>query len=707
MKMNRIQFKMLGRKGLKATLLAYSMVLGVTQASFAQYQMEKLDRGVVAIRTGNNNFISWRWLGTEDDITFNLYRGNTKLNSAPLTVTNYTDNGAASNASYSVRAIVNGVEQAASKAVTPWAQNYMSIPLQIPPGGTTPDGGTYSYTANDASIADLDGDGTYEIILKWDPTNSKDNSQSGYTGNTYVDAYKLNSTRMWRIDFGINIRSGAHYMDFMVYDFDCDGKAEMMARTADGTKDAKGTRIGTTSDYRSSTGYVLSGPEYFSVFNGETGAVMATTNYWPARGTVSDWGDGYGNRVDRFRAGVAYLDGKKPTGIFCRGYYTRMTMAAWDWDGKKLTSRWNFDSGFNSSNEYHGQGDHSLSVADVDGDGKQEVISGAAIVDDDGKGYFSTRFGHGDALHVSDLDPDIDGLEIFNIQEYGVPLQDAYMYNVKSKTVLWTNGNNTTEEGPGRAVSADITAKFKGAECWVAGGSTNGGPWTCKGVSMGMAQPVSVNFLAWWDGDLLRELLNGTQIDKYEGGRLLTATGCASNNSTKSTPNLSGDFFGDWREEVMWRTSDNTALRIYSTTIPSTYKFRTLMHDPQYRVAIAWQNTGYNQPPHVSYFLGDGMKTPAKPNIEIVKGSIVTGVEEEQIMEEGSSVSCFPNPFTHDFTIQGGDDFEYTIYTISGIPVGNGKAQKSILVGNSLPAGMYIVKVKNERGNKVLKVTKE
>jgi rhamnogalacturonan endolyase len=282
------------------------------------------------------------------------------------------------------------------------------------------------------------------------------------------------------------------------------------------------------------------------------------------------------------------------------------------------------------------------------------------------------------------------------------------MYNVKSKTVLWTNGANTTAEGPGRAVSADITAKFRGAECWVAGGATSGGPWTCKGVSMGMAAPQSVNFLAWWDGDLLRELLNGTQIDKYEGGRLLTATGCSSNNSTKSTPNLSGDFFGDWREEVMWRTADNTALRIYSTTIPTNYKFRTLMHDPQYRVAIAWQNTGYNQPPHVSYFLGDGMKTPAKPTIAIVKGgTVVTDVEEGQIGEESVSISCFPNPFTHDFTINGGADFDYAIYNVAGISVGAGKAQTSIQVGNNLPVGMYIVKIKNEKGSKVLKVTKE
>ena len=270
---------------------------------------------------GTKVFISWRWLGTEpDNITFNLYRGTTKLNATPLTVSNYTDNAGSTTATYSVRAVLNGVEQTGSNPVTPWAQQYLKIPVQAPAGGTTPDGVAYTYNANDASAADLDGDGQYEIILKWDPSNSKDNSQSGYTGNTYVDAYKLNGTRLWRIDFGLNIRSGAHYMDFMVYDFDGDGKAEMMCRTGDGTKDGLGNIIGTASaDYRSTAGYVLTGPEYISVFNGMTGAVMATSNYIPARGTVSSWGDSYGNRVDRFRAGVAYVDGQRPTGIFTRG----------------------------------------------------------------------------------------------------------------------------------------------------------------------------------------------------------------------------------------------------------------------------------------------------------------------------------------------------------------------------------------------------
>jgi hypothetical protein len=683
----------------------------------AQYQMEKLDRGVVAVRTGSNNFVSWRWLGTEDDISFNLYRNGTKVNASPLTVCNYTDNGAASTASYTVKAVVGGIEQTASSAVTPWAQQYLKIPLQIPAGGTSPDGVAYTYTANDASVADLDGDGTWEVILKWDPTNSKDNSQSGYTGNTYVDAYKLDGTRLWRIDYGVNIRSGAHYMDFMVYDFDGDGKAEMMCRTADGTIDGKGKVIGSaTADYRSSAGYVLTGPEYFSVFNGQTGAVMATTDYLPARGTVSSWGDSYGNRVDRFRAGVAYLDGQRPSGVFVRGYYTRTFLAAWDWRGGKLTSRWTFDSNVSANSTYYSQGDHSLSVADVDDDGKQEIIVGSAIVDDNGTPYYNTTYGHGDALHVSDLDPDLPGLEVFNIQER-LDVEGAYMYSAKSKKVLWTkptllDGSQT--EGPGRGVSGDISTKWRGAECWVQGGGISGEVMDCKGNFVG-SQPTSggsgatCNFLVWWNGDLLREMFDDTRIDNYDLGRILvlgSLTPVSSNNGSKKNPSLSGDIIGDWREEIIMRSSDNTSLCIFTTTMPSTYKFRTLMHDPQYRVAIAWQNTGYNQPPHVSYYLGDGMSTPAKPNITIVGGSVVTGLEDGSQTTTSSSVACFPNPFSGTFTVKVNGSFHYAIYDLTGNEVEKGNGEEVVELGNHLRSGMYLVKVQTEMGEKVLKVTK-
>ncbi|MBO9700112.1 MAG: rhamnogalacturonan lyase [Sporocytophaga sp.] len=579
--------------------------------SRGQYAMEKLNRGVVSVRSGNNNFVSWRWLGTEDNITFNLYRNGTKVNTTPLTVTNYTDNGAPANSQYNVKAVVGGIEQAASETVSTWGQNYLSVPIQAPSG---------SYNANDCSIADVDGDGIYEILLKWDPSNAKDNSQSGVTDNVYIDCYRMNGTRLWRINLGRNIRAGAHYTQMAFYDFDGDGKAEFMCKTADATVDGTGKVIGNANaDYRNSGGYILTGPEYLTVFNGLTGAAMATANYVPARGNVGSWGDTYGNRVDRFRVGVAYLDGKRPTALFGRGYYTRLVMAAWDWRDGKLTNRWTFDSNNSGNGAYAGQGNHSLSVADVDNDGKQEIISGAAVIDDDGKPFYTTGNGHGDAGHVSDFDPSTPGIEVVNIQER-FDDEGIYMYNATNKKMVWAIPSvaaGSDGEGPARGVCADISASSPGAESWAAGAGVTG-VFNTKGQRTGLPTPSSCNFLSWWDGDLLRELLNGTSISKYQGSTLLSASGCASNNGTKSNPCLSGDILGDWREEVIFRTSDNKALRIYTTNIPSNYKIRTLVHDPQYRVALAWQNGAYNQPPHVSFFLGDKMAEPAKPNITIV-----------------------------------------------------------------------------------------
>lgn len=687
---------------MKKILLTLGM-LGLSLSSIGQYQMEYITRGIVAVRTGNNNFVSWRWLGTEDDLSFNLYRNGNKVNSTPLTVTNYTDNGAAANAKYTVRAVVNNVEQEASETVSTWGQNYFSIPLQVPSG---------SYTANDCSIADVDGDGAYEILLKWDPTNSKDNSQSGVTDNVFIDCYRLDGTRLWRIDLGRNIRAGAHYTQMAFYDFDGDGKAEFMCKTADATKDGKGKIIGdANADYRNSSGYVLSGPEYLTVFNGLTGAAMSTVNYIPARGTVSDWGDSYGNRVDRFRVGIGYFDGKRPSALFCRGYYTRLVMAAWDWRDGKLTNRWTFDGNTSGNSGFNGQGDHSLSIADVDYDGKHEIISGAAVIDDNGKGYFTTGYGHGDAMHVSDFDPDLDGLEVSNIQER-FDKQGLYLYSATDKKVVWTKPSvkaGSDGEGPARGNCADISAAHRGAESWAAGAGLTG-VFDCKGTLTDLPQPPTCNFFSWWDGDLLRELLDGTSIRKYQGNTLLSASGCASNNGTKSTPCLSGDLIGDWREEVIFRTSDNTALRIYTTTIPTTYKFRTLLHDPQYRMALAWQNGAYNQPPHVSFYLGDGMTTPPKPDIEIVNhNGVVTGLEEEDPLSTLglSGLYCSPNPFSQDAHIHASAPFDFLVLDLQGNELESGHGQNDYVIGSSLSAGMYVVKIKGESGTKTFKIVKK
>ncbi|WP_408988282.1 rhamnogalacturonan lyase family protein [Steroidobacter agaridevorans] len=626
------------------------MLFAAMLDAHAQAQMERLSRGVVAVRTGSSSvYVGWRLFGNDPSgIAFNLYRSTaggaaTLLNGTPMTAsTNFVDNSAPTTQAntYFVRPVLNGVEQANSASFTLPAnaatQQYLQIPLQIPAGGTTPSGEAYTYTANDLSIGDLDGDGEYEYVLKWDPTNAKDNSQSGYTGNVYLDAYELNGTRLWRIDLGRNIRAGAHYTQFIVYDLDGDGRAEVAAKTADGTRSGTGQVIGSASaDYRNSSGYVLSGPEFLTLFNGQNGAVLATTNYVPARGTVSSWGDSYGNRVDRFLAGVAYLDGQRPSLIMSRGYYTRAVIAAWDWRNGALTQRWTFDSNTSGNSAYAGQGNHNLSIADVDTDGRQEIIFGAATIDDNGQGLYVSGLGHGDALHVGDFVPSRSGLEIWDIHESssvpGADLRDA-----RTGARIFAINNTSGSEGPGRGVAADIYSGNAGAEYWGSGpGMTN--LFNASGASIGRT-PGSANFLVWWDTDTLRELLDSNHIDKYgtsSDTRLLTGSGVTSNNGTKSTPALSGDVLGDWREEVIWRTTDNAFLRIYTTTNVATNRFYTFLHDPQYRVALAWQNVAYNQPPHPSFFVGANMSPPPTPNITIVGGGENPGTQDTYQAENG------------------------------------------------------------------------
>ena len=582
--------------------------IAASAVSSEPVQLEYLTRAVTAVYANNSIFISWRMLGSDSaDVRFNVYRGTIKLNTAPLDVTNFVDPVGDATSIYSVRAVVNGVEQAAEQAGWVWGSNKKSVPIQQPAGGTTPNGVAYTYEANDGSAADLDGDGTYELLVKWQPTNAKDNSQSGYTGNTYIDAYKLNGTRLWRIDFGRNIRAGAHYTHFLAYDFDGDGRAEMMAKTADGTVDGKGTVIGNpNADYRNSAGYVLSGPEYLTVFNGLDGAAMATAPYVPARGTVSSWGDNYGNRVDRFLAGVAYLDGVRPSAVFSRGYYTRAVIAAWDWRDGQLTQRWVFDSNVDGK-AVAGQGAHSFSVADVDGDGKQDIIYGAATISSQGKFMYSTGLCHGDALHVSDFDPTRAGLEVFMIHEtpscYGA--YGSEMHDAATGQILW--GNSGSGSDVGRGVCMDIDPAFPGAECWASRGPLT----SAQGTAISTTRPSRMNFAAWWDGDLGRELQDSNVIEKWDPAtrtvtRLLTASSSLSNNGTKATPTLTADLLGDWREELVLRRADNKALEIYTTTIPTPHRVPTLMHEPQYRVQVANENSGYNQPPHPAYFLGYG-----------------------------------------------------------------------------------------------------
>ncbi|EIJ39275.1 hypothetical protein JoomaDRAFT_2287 [Galbibacter orientalis DSM 19592] len=575
----------------------------------AQHKMEDLNRGLVAIRTNPKEvYVAWRLLESDSkNVSFNVYRDGVLLNNQPIKQsTNFLD-ATIKNATYQIKAVLDNKEVLASEKVKVWQQNYLEIPLQIPQGGTTPDGVSYTYTANDASVGDLDGDGQYEVILKWNPTNAKDNSHEGYTGNVYIDAYTMTGKLKWRVDLGINIRAGAHYTQFMVYDLDGDGKAEMACKTADGTKDGLGNIIGETNkDYRNKVGRITQGSEYLTVFDGETGKAISTTDYLPARGDLEAWGDTYGNRVDRFLGGVAYLDGQHPSLVMCRGYYTRTVIAAWDFKDGQLLKRWVFDTDDKVNQEYAGQGNHSLSIADVDEDGKDEIIYGSMTVDNDGTGLYTTGLGHGDALHVSDFDPNRPGLEVFMPHENkkdGVTFRSA-----RTGEIIWQHKKNIDV---GRGLAADIDSTHLGAEFWAMGDM---GVYNVKGKVVDSKIP-SINFAIWWDNDLQRELLDGTTISKYGIGTIFTAENCSSNNGTKATPSLQADLFGDWREEVMFRTSDNSALRIYINSDVSTRRLTTLMHNRQYRMAIVWQNVGYNQPPWPSFYLGYGMDSLDKTTI--------------------------------------------------------------------------------------------
>jgi hypothetical protein len=722
-------------------------------------RLEALDRGLVAVPTAEGVFLSWRLLGSEATGStdtglagpdFAVYRDGERIATVSDS-TDYADADGTAAAEYSVAPVVNGVELEGSPAVSAWSQGHLDVPLQKPADGRTPGGvihgeagEAYTYSASDASVADVDGDGAYELIVKWDPSNSKDVSQVGYTGPVYLDTYELDGTLLNRIDLGVNIRAGAHYTQFMTYDFDGDGRAETMLKTAPGTTSTTYAADGSVAseshitmpesdvaagyshddDYRLSAadfrdhlaelflgwhereevvsgqwpatleeawgmpveheyplsqgsadelvdvfideyapsrsgnnrlwnfeGFIVDGPEYLTVFDGATGEELQTIAYKPGRGDDGLlWGDYAmarvepGNRVDRFLAGVAYLDGERPSAVFARGYYTRTTMVAYDWDGEQLAERWFVDSGhapltnpFNDSPhgrdgtdpEYGGittQGFHSLSAADVDGDGRQEIVYGAATIDDDGSVLYSSyaempaasaapgtiaRLGHGDAMHVADIDPDRPGLEIWTVHEggawapYGSAMRDAATGEILFGAY---SGRDT-----GRGMIGDVRADVAGVEVWASmpGGTDASGLLSKDGDILSAATP-GTNQSIRWAADLTTQIVNGSgnqaaTIDDWTRGRALTAEGTRTNNGTKGNPSLVADVFGDWREELLVRTADSTALRIHTSTEDTGHKLTTLMHDPQYRVEVARQNTTYNQPSYTSFYLASDM----------------------------------------------------------------------------------------------------
>lgn len=601
--------------------LTVGMALGATAQSnydLTRLQLEKLGRGVVAVRENPSEVtVSWRYLSSDpDNQSFDIYRDGKKVNAKPLTdVTFFKDNYQGTEAAtYEVKARRKSPVATGSYTLPANAPSgYVDIPIQRPDLGVDPYGKEYFYNANDASIGDVDGDGEYEIILKWDPTNSRDNSQNGFTGPTYLDCYELDGTLLWRIDLGDNIRSGAHYTQFLVADFDGDGSAELICKTADGTRDGVGKIIGDyRADWRNMNGRPVSGPEYLTVFNGKTGEAMATVDYIPPRGNIADWGDGYANRSDRFLAAVAYLDGIRPSAVMARGYYTRSVLAAYDWDGKELKVKWVFDSDQPSNAKYAGQGNHNLRVADVDADGCDEIIYGQMAVDNDGKGLYSTNMGHGDSIHLLS---DVDNNKYYvwachENKKDGSSLREA----ATGKVILQYPSNKDI----GRCMAADIDPNHPGVEIW---SPNSGGVISFDGKVISpqkdfkseISANVPVNMAVWWDGDLLREMLDKNVVSKYdwqtgECKPLQVFEGTMWNNGTKANPSLQGDIIGDWREEVLMRTDDNRSLRLYVTTIPTKYRFHTFLEDPVYRTSIANQNIAYNQPAEAGFYFGPDLK---------------------------------------------------------------------------------------------------
>ena len=647
------------------------MLTGMTMSLSAQVtpasQMEKLDRGLVALpaASGSGNFVSWRFFGTDDPdhTTFDLLR-NGKLAKSGLTVTNYVDTGGTATSQYQVVTKIDGEPVDTSKAVGKWDKVWLKLPLQRPEAGAQ--GGTYS--PNDCSVGDVDGDGTYEIIVKWDPSNAKDNSQGGITDNVYLDCYKLDGTHMWRIDLGRNIRAGAHYTQFQVYDYDGDGRAELMCKTAPGSKDGKGNYVNqaatdetiraasNTKNHVTDAGRINSGHEYLTVFKGLTGEAIHTIAYYPNRNAKAElseaagtfnWGvsrndaGGYGNRGERYLAATAYLDGpdKNPSGIFCRGYYTYAYIWAVDFDGQRLTTKWlhrsdattsysvvTFDEqGKASTKNYtparstsgggsrtmYSNGNHNMTIGDVDGDGCDEIIWGSAALDNDGRLLYATGFGHGDAIHMGKMIAGRPGLQVFQVHEekgtYAWDLHDAATGEILAK-----GGPEGVDNGRGMAAQVSSSTY----DWWFSSAGDRQQRSAATGEVASTASG-SLNFRLYWDGTLQDALLDGNTLDKYDdakGGysRLVTFYNIGPGstcNGSKNTPNLSADIVGDWREElILYSVSDaESYLGIYTTNMETVHTVPTLMHDHTYRMAICWQNSAYNQPPHLGYNLAEEM----------------------------------------------------------------------------------------------------
>jgi len=627
---------------------------------------EKLNRAPVAVMTKQGVLVSWRYLSADGAATFSVYRNGTEIATGIGTKTNYLDASGKAGDTYKVKSS-NGDEA----TCTAWNNMFTKISIPRPAARKSITGNlTGRYRPDDISVGDVDGDGEYELIVKWFPDNQRDSGKDGIASATYIDCYKMDGTQLWRIDVGDGIRSGNHTTQFLVYDFDGDGKAEVIFKTAPDTKDGKGNYVTAAGNATiqaiapstvsvNSKGRVTAGAEFLTVFNGETGAAIHTIFYSPGRSMAdfptgdtslnSGWGDSSYNRAERYNAAVAYLDGLDalPSAIMQRGYYTACYIWAVDYRNGQLSTRWlhkgtakdkwsvvnasgtklydqDSDPVTSQGKSSYGQGVHGISIGDVNGDGKDDIVTGGASINSDGKLLCSTGFGHGDAIHLAPLNPDRGGLQLMMPHEetssfgnYGWDVHDAL-----TGEVLF---NATGAADNGRGLAADFVPAKRGFEFW---SSDDSNMRSCVDGTIVSSSKPDTNFRIYWTGD---------PYDQTFDGRYDASTGCAPRirawntasekiftfqefktfdqpqtvNTTKATPCIQADLLGDWREELIminyeadW-SAPNCELLIFSTPEPTEYKVPCLMEDHQYRMAIAWQNASYNQPPHLSYYLPD------------------------------------------------------------------------------------------------------
>ena len=609
----------------KKLLATSALALLVSMGANAQRFTDKLDRGLVAVKTTKGVYCSWRIQADEYyDVKYNLYRDGTKVNAEPLDVSNFTDTSGSESSQYTVKAVLNGVEQQASKAATVFKSNYKEIKIKHDASLKA------TYEPNDACCADVDGDGEVEILMKF---NNKEEGEQLYPKNgptingvatkeySMLACLKQDGTVLWWVNCGPNMGDFQNNEQNIVgYDWDMDGKAEVVMRLeegstvhmADGTTytiGANGKNGSSWTNYREPKGsgsvewFTHYGKEFLWYCEGATGKPYQCIEFPLKRledgetDLKAAWGDGYGHRSSKYFFGAPYLDGKHPSIFLGRGIYTRHKFIAYDVDPKthNLKVRWKWTNNQPGS-PWYGQGYHNYIVADVDWDGRDEIVWGSMVIDDNGMGLSTTGLGHGDAQHIGDFNPYIHGQEMFACNE------DNPSNNYRDATTSKIYYRKTDTNDDGRCLAGNFYNDFPGA----VGHSAHDTPIstvTNEHVSTN-TNGLSMNFRIYWDGDLLEECFNNTEVTKPGVGTIATFLGAYSNNGTKATPCYQGDIFGDWREEVIERTADNN-IRIYTTNEPTKWRNYSLWYDHQYRNGMVWQPCGYNQPPHVSYFLGE------------------------------------------------------------------------------------------------------